>query len=278
MATVRFYIERLPLLHTQRYINSRVPVDWANALLERLSGDGHVLPQKRLAPVLVKDGVWIERPSNCRDVLEIRRVDTPDSVLRFLEENGELRLLDTLFGKPAVSDIHVIGGKVNWVSVGAGAKSIPMNALKDWALFVTAGRFRGRGFIIGGNTASNDSGVATAFFDRDVDEFTTPLELDDGEDAPILAGFIVRPEDYLLMKHTATFDMVYEIDDDLGISGFENLVDSWFRWKAEEQVQAISAECAYWRGRVDEEMYKLRGERFNRVNKPQGRPLIGFMR
>jgi rhodanese-related sulfurtransferase len=266
------------MLHNGRYGNLRAPVDWANALLERLGEEGLILPQTRLAPVLVKDGVWLERPSNCRDVLEIRRVDPPDDVLRFLEENGELRLLDVRFGKPAVSDMHVIGGKVNWASVGAGAEAIAMNALKGWALFVTAGRLRGRGFIIGGNTASNDSGIATAFFDRDVDEFTTPLELDDGEDAPIWAGFIARPEDYLLMKHTATFDAVYDIDDDLGISGFENLVDSWFRWKAEEQVQAISAECAYWRGRVDEELYKLRGERFNRVNKPQGRPLIGFMR
>jgi hypothetical protein len=82
----------------------------------------------------------------------------------------------------------------------------------------------------------------------------------------------------LTMVFIAPYVPVESLADDMGFDiTYENLADTWFRWKIEEQVSTISQECAYWGGRVESELARLRAEKFNRANPPRGRSLSGFM-
>lgn len=80
----------------------------------------------------------------------------------------------------------------------------------------------------------------------------------------------------LEIVYWAKFREVFGVNDNLGINGYENLVDTWFRWKVEEQLSALSDECKYWGERFHEESRRIRAEASNRINKPQGRFLAGF--
>lgn len=73
MATVRSYIDAyIPVALQGRYSEGHY-VAWANALLERLSGAGILPPQRLTRGVVVRGGVWVDKPPMCRDVLELRR-------------------------------------------------------------------------------------------------------------------------------------------------------------------------------------------------------------
>jgi len=88
------------------------------------------------------------------------------------------------------------------------------------------------------------------------------------------------PVDALILMYVAAFEPIASLDDEFELVDFvryDNLIEAWLRWKAEEHEFVASPECEYWRGRVDVELHQLRGEMFNRVNKPVGRRLAGFM-
>jgi hypothetical protein len=104
-----------------------------------------------------------------------------------------------------------------------------------------------------------------------------PQETAPGSDEPILSGHFVSPRDYLMLSFVAAFEPVISMFDDLGIGGYDNLAEAWFRWKCEEQAQSMSQDCQYWGNKFLAELAQLRGEMFNRINKPQGRSLAGFM-
>ena len=72
MATVKSYMDSVPHSFFERYKDEQWVV-WANSLLERLSGSGILLPQRLSRSVTVRDGMWVDKPPMCRDVLELRR-------------------------------------------------------------------------------------------------------------------------------------------------------------------------------------------------------------
>jgi len=75
MATVRSYVEAyIPESFRSRY-DDRHWVAWANALLERLSGAGILPPQRLTRGAVVRNGVWVDKPPMCRDVLGLRRAE-----------------------------------------------------------------------------------------------------------------------------------------------------------------------------------------------------------
>jgi hypothetical protein len=75
MATVKSYVDAyIPQSLQSRY--DRHWVSWTNALLERLSGAGILLPKRLTSRAAARGGVWVDKPPMCRDVLEIRRGGT----------------------------------------------------------------------------------------------------------------------------------------------------------------------------------------------------------
>lgn len=82
----------------------------------------------------------------------------------------------------------------------------------------------------------------------------------------------------ILLKYLQAYQPIESAEDELEVGPYDNLIEAWLRWKAEEHEFVGSPDCQYWRERVDIELHQLRGEAFNRVNKPVGRRLIGFMR
>jgi hypothetical protein len=72
MATVKSYVEA-HIVDTFRIRYEDFFVAWANALLERLSGAGILPPQRVTRGTVVRNGVWVDKPPMCRDVLGLRR-------------------------------------------------------------------------------------------------------------------------------------------------------------------------------------------------------------
>jgi hypothetical protein len=83
--------------------------------------------------------------------------------------------------------------------------------------------------------------------------------------------------DEVLVIHMVAYVPVDDLDGDLGLGDYDNLIESWLRWKAEELESVGSPDCEYWRSRVDAELRQLRGEAFNHINAASGRELAGFM-
>jgi hypothetical protein len=270
MATLRSYVERMPTVFGHRHGALTDVVQWANALLDRMSGEGALTPQARAAGAVVRDGVWVDRPPDARDVTGLRNAENPSVTYSFVEENGRIRLQNVSFPEPADTGFTVVNGTAYAVKVGDAAGGLTEDYLKKWLLVVTAGQLAGRTFVVTGNTGANAStGIATVYISDAAPPSNPPTD--------ILGGYLVRPEDYIVTEYTKAYEPVYTVDDDLGFSGYWNLVDAWFRWKAAEDSLVVTDDCSYWRGRVDEEFSRLRAERSNRVNAPQGRRLVGFM-
>ena len=295
MAALGSYVDRMPALCRQRY-QARYWVAWANSLLERLSGVGWMPPQLLTRGVTVHDEVWIERPLGSRDIKELRSSECQKYKYRFAEENNKLRLMDVRMPEVKRLVLPVLSGSEHGILVES--PQLWENQLKNMLFVVAQGSAAGRTFIVGGNEKANEvSGIAHVhflhpasstwsapngeFFSQTVtyDTGTTPTEQNTfsvGEGAYISLGYFVPQSGYLILAYIAAFVPVYSLADDLGINGYENLIDAWFRWKVEEQASAVSHECMYWQSRVQAELDHLRGERYNRMNKPVGRRLVGF--
>ncbi|MDR2728410.1 MAG: hypothetical protein LBB56_04700 [Chitinispirillales bacterium] len=280
MAALSSYVERMPMMYRHRY--SAQWVQWANNLLERLSGAGYLPPQLLTRGVEVHNEVWIDRPFGSRDITELRNSRDQSYKYRFAEENNQLRLTDVRIPESEKVSFPVVGGNVYGVVVKE--PSLEENRLKGMLFVVTSGAFAWQTFIVGGNMkADEDTGEAHVFFlhpslntvsDSDAEQNT--FYIDDDDKDQVTTGYFVPQDGYLIVAFIAAFAPVRSLSDDLGIDGYENLVDAWLRWKVEEQISALSQECAYWHQRVESEMSNLRAEKFNRMNKPRGRRLIGF--
>jgi len=295
VAALANYIDRMPALYRQRY-QPRYWVQWANSLLEKLSGLGYLPPQLLTRGVVVHDEVWIDRPVGSRDIKELRRAECQKYKYRFAEENNKLRLIDIRMPQLKRLDMPVVNG--NEYGIVVESAGLQENQLKNMLFVAAQGSAAGRTFIVGGNTKADDiDGTAHVcflhpssnvwstpngdFYSQTVtfDTNSTPTEQNTffaGESSFVSLGYFVPQDNYLIISYTAAFVPVYSLADDLGIVGYENLIDAWFRWKTEEQASSMSNECIYWQGRAEAELDHLRGERFNRINKPVGRRLVGF--
>ena len=296
MAALSSYVDRMPALYRQRY-QSRYWVSWANSLLEKLSGLGFLPPQLLTCGVTVHNEIWVERPQGSRDIKELRSSEDQSYKYRFAEENNKLRLMDVRMPEVKILDMPVLNG--NEYGIIVESPELAENQLKNMLFVATQGSAAGRTFIVGGNEKADDvSGGAHIYFLHPstnntwstpngdyysqtvtYDINTTPTEQNTfyiGENAYISLGYFVPQGGYLIIAYVAAFVPVYSLADDLGITGYENLIDSWFRWKTEEQASSVSNECMYWQSRVQSELDQLRGERYNRINKPVGRRLAGF--
>jgi len=271
MTTLEDYIECVSTVEQHRHRPERW-VAWANALLEKLSGAGVLPPQHLTRGVVVRDGVWVDRPPNCRDVKELRDNGTQRTNYRFAEENNCLRLLDVSFNKAEEHSAGVISGGSR-THVYTRLPGLAENYLKDWLFVVTAGKGIGSTFIVSNNQEAIPPGNwASAYF------LNPPRNSPYIEEGFIENGYFVSPRDYLILSFVAAFEPVVSMSDNLGIDGrYDNLVEAWFRWKCEEQAQSMSQDCMYWGNKFIDELAQLRAEMLNRINKPQGRQLAGFM-
>jgi len=185
--------------------------------------------------------------------------------LRFAEENGCLRLLDTAFGEPEKFVLPVVSNTVDRVVVNSAA--LLEDQLKGWLFVVEDGAAKGRTFIVRGNQGAAGGSSCGVYFLFPMAAY-----------ANITKGYFVPPKDYLIMSYVTAFNPVSSIADDLGIDGYDNLVEAWFKWKTQEHEMASSDECVYWRNCVEAELMRIRAESLNRINKPRGRELPGFGR
>jgi len=288
MATLLNYVERIPPMYFHKY-KAWYWVNWANTLLERLSGAGFLPPQLLTRGVIVRNDHWIDRPPMSRDVKEIRHPRNQEFTYRFAEENNRLRLMDARFPEPEILNVdEILDSGTGFVTVRKAG--LAEDFLKGWLFVIAQGSAAGHTFIVGHNSAADEDGAATVFFLNPEDTIATmdinptvPSQVQmslygEGNPPFASAGYFVPQKDYLILSYVAKYRPVLDLMDDLGLDGYENLVEAWLRWKVEEQVSAMTQECVYWAGRVEMELANLRAELFNRMNKPMGRTLTGFGR
>ncbi|MDR3012544.1 MAG: hypothetical protein LBU70_04965 [Chitinispirillales bacterium] len=92
-----------------------------------------------------------------------------------------------------------------------------------------------------------------------------------------LLGVTTPDGEELTVIYMAAFNPIETMEDELHLGmTYENLADTWFRWKVEEQVSSISSECQYWGNRFAEEIRRIRAEASSRTNVSRGRTLAGF--
>lgn len=267
MATLTSYKDRQPYLFQQRYKDSYW-IGWANALLEKLSGRGFLPLLHLTMGVIPSHSVWIDKPAGYREAVEIHHPTIESLKYRFVDENDRLRLIDSSRAEdPAITTpTEILNVSSTGLDVNVGVKD--EDDLKSWLFVVTAGTAAGKNLIIGSSSVSDAGGITSLSF----------LHPQSGFDAgSITAGYLTGPDYYVILSYVAQFAAITTIGDDLGLSGYENLIDAWFRWKIEEQASAVSKECVYWGGRVQDELNSLQAEKDGRMNKPVGRRLTGFI-
>jgi|GEM_PF-3792408 len=278
MAALSSYVKRMPMMYQHRY-RSKQWVDWANDLLERLSGEGCLPPQLLTRGAIVRNGVWIDRPPMSRDIKVIRHAKQQETVYRFAEENNRLRLIDAVFNKPQQQAYPVVEADPSGIILDVAGAKLEDGYLDDWLFVATEGEAAGHTFIVSESFAEKDDRFTALFLHSSPSaaEAHDQSQSTVDEEPFISAGYFIGPNDYLILFFTAKFRPVLSMSDDLGIDGYGNLVNAWLRWKVEERVLVTSSECAYWHGRAETEFSNLRAELLNRINKPRGRALAGFI-
>lgn len=266
MATLASYKERQPYLFQQRYQDSYW-IGWAKALLEKLSGRGFLPLLHLTMGVIPSHGVWIDKPAGYREAMELRHPTYEGLKYRFQDENNRLRLTDSSRSADPAATVpsEILNVSSTGLDVNIGVKD--EDDLQNWLFAVTGGAAAGKNLIIGSSDVTDVSGITSLSF----------LHPQNGFDSDsITDGYLTGPDYYVILSYVAEFASITSISDDLGLSGYESLIDAWFRWKIEEQASAISNECVYWGQRVERELYSLQCEKDGRMNKPKGRRLVGF--
>jgi hypothetical protein len=270
VATLNSYIERMPFQLSRRYLNNaRYWVGWANSLLERMSGMGVLRPKRRMKGVTVYNRRWVALPFGCRDVLELRHPVHQQRTYPFEEVNGALRLMNLVredYDKKEFELIRTEADRLIVTPLGDNLDDWDGNVLKDWLCVVTDGKRAGQAYVVESNVRPEPGNAA-----MEVRLKHYPYVED-----WITRGYFIPPETHLVMTYIEAYRPIESVDDRFALSGYDNLIETWLRWKAEEHEQSASHECEYWRSRVDAELQQLRGEAFNRVNRSPGRRLPGF--
>ena len=94
MATLATIIARQPYEFTQRYADS-FWIDWINELLEKLGGEGFLMPSlDKEVGVVVANDVWITKPTGLRDVNKIWNPENSKMEYTFKEINKKIKLLN----------------------------------------------------------------------------------------------------------------------------------------------------------------------------------------
>ncbi|MFW6244832.1 MAG: hypothetical protein ACOC36_03000, partial [Fibrobacterota bacterium] len=202
-----------------------------------------------------------------REAVDIHHPTIEQIKYRFLDENNRLRLIDSSRSEDPATTVptEILNVSGTGLDVNVGARD--EDDFKGWLFVITAGSSAGKNLIIGSSEVTDASGITSLSF----------LHPQSGFDAgSITNGYLTGPDYYVILSYVAQFAPIVSISDDLGLSGYENLIDAWFRWKMEEQASAVSNECVYWGQQVERELYSIQAEKDGRMNKPVGRRLAGF--
>ena len=274
MATLQSYInspEIKPILRG-RYSASGYFVTWANQLLEELQERGFLSTNIKEVGQIVKNGIWINKPSDLLLLEKIYNPEDENQIFRVIEVNSRYKMADiSLDASSAV--FETVG-----TFTASGISSIDVDLLnksadvyKNYLLYITAGNLASTGIILYGNDAS---GVSSTTLNFSLDLNTALGVLD------ITAAELIPPQYYVVVKYHSLITQISSVSDEMPIPDDceSRLIPTWLRWCCEREAMEISKETQYWGEEKDKILYSVQAKRSSRLNPAKGRRLVGMER
>lgn len=264
------HIEDLPKSLQLRYSGSGRFVKWTNALLEELSGRGAIKDVNKEIGAVVKNGVWIDKPVNMVSLFDVFSPLSKDVRYRIEFVNKKLKLLECEFSEPEteITGTVLSGFTVNGMSAEIG--EFEENELVNYLLVITGGTLLGKTYLVSRNDATVDNVTTFDFLESLTSVFI---------ETQVTSIALISPEDYVMLKYSATFDPLTAETDEVPIpDNFERrLVPAWLRWKCECEISSVSNETGFWDNEVRKQLTSVGAESTRYIPKAKGRKLTGFM-
>ena len=275
MGTLQSMVSTLPHPLQVRYRGSDGSgtqwVSWLNDGLEELERE-RLLPEITFERgVEVSNDVWITPPPTYRSGIELFNPQQPSIKYPFRESEGKIRLTaEFTFDKEADPDTVSAFTNQATDSIELNVTGHGEDDLKDFLLVITAGTLAGTTKVIGSNDDSA-LGVTKIYFLHELGTAWTA--------AQATAGYLVDKSNYLILRHIGFFEPITVITDEIPVSrAHEGVMKSYLMWKAWERVRNVTDQTQYWAKEYNEDMAKLRAERFSigRSRRIRGRRLYGL--
>jgi hypothetical protein len=265
------HISGMPSVYQKRY-SSAYWIRWANQLLEELSGKD-LLPENDYSRgFVIHNGIWITPPSGLRTVKKIYHPQNNDLQYRFARLENEIRLNDVVFDDSTDDQIAITAFTSHATdSVVINIAGYEEDDFEDYLLVITAGTNAGKTYLIGANDASGASTTKIYFL------HALPASLS----GLVTTGYLIDPDNYVLIDYTATYDAVAVSSDEMPLDDDyeKRIVPAWLRWKAEEESSEISDETLYWQKQYQNTLKDIFGERLSSIGGPfRGRHLTGLVK
>lgn len=240
MATVTQIFERLPQWMQARY-GSTYQINWINSLLEEISGEPKLFRTINIQTgAIVENEVWVDLPAGCRAINQIMNPGDHDQKYNFKIINSKIYLDGVVVYEMTDPDTASTFTNYETTHIDVDITDATEDEYKDFLFYITAGTYAGKGYILSGNDASA-GGTCRLYFLHDL---STAL---DG--TKVTAASLISEDYYVLIEHTASFDSVSAVGDEVPINdNYERrLTDAWIKWKVWQELDSsnkntISAE------------------------------------
>jgi hypothetical protein len=236
MPTLAQVVARQPQHFQDRYVTAYW-AKWVNRLLERLGSEG-MLPETVIqVGAVVKNGFWVDRPTDCRSVNHIYHA-VSGSQYNWREVNGQLQLsgysvIDTEaeFSSDTLTDFTVSGLTTN-------LEDIPKDRFAGWLMVVTDGTFEGRTYLLAGNEATDTvTGTTELEFLKPLSAAFVAAEVEEIE--------LIPPSSFVILEYVRAYTEVSGGTDEIPVGDlFEReLLDTWLTMQAEREGSILGPEA-----------------------------------
>ena len=271
MATLQTHINRMPAVFSKKYASARW-IEWANEILEKLSGDGMMPLLKFNRGVVTENDYWITKPHNFRQLIDCYAPENIQMHYPVREDEGKLRLTDHYLEPESSPDTPT--SFTSWAtdSFEIDLTGKDEDEYENYLFVVSGGTYAGRTYVIGSNDAT-DGATTKLYF---LHEMSTAL---DG--TKVTGGYLTDPDYYLMLRYWGSYEEISSTSDEIPVDDdYERrLMKTGLRWKAEEHASATSKEAALWERHFMQVIRELKGER--RMPRQggytaRGRRLVGY--
>jgi len=270
MSTLATIIARQPSIYQKRYA-SAYWINWANELLEKLSGNGFTFPSLDFETGhVVENDVWIDRPSGCRQIKDIFNPGNSEQTYNWEETNGRIKLVGASVDDASeLSDAVAAFTNQNVAYIDVDIDDAVEDEYADCLLVITAGTYAGNTYQIASNDAVG-GGVTRLYF---LHELSTAIT------APqATAGYLADPDNFVMMKWTGSFNSVSATSDEMPIDDLYEvrISNAWMRMKCERETYRESDEAKTAERDFNNELKSIKAERRTITGRVRARAIPGL--
>lgn len=269
MATLTVIKARQPYEFTQRYADS-FWIDWINELLEKLSGEGFLMPSiDHETGAVVEDDVYIDKPSGIRTINKIYNPEEPTMEYRWKEIEDKIKLLDVEVDEDDDPDDADAFQNYAVGSIEVDITGADEDDYEDYLLVIDGGTETGKTIVIKSNDATA-GGYTKLYFRHDL---KTALDA-----AKITGCYLVSETYYVMIEHSGSYEDITAIGDEVPIDDKyeKRITKAWLRFKVEEATLATSKDTIYYGKQFESVLLDIKAERRGLTGRPQPRYSPGF--